>query len=240
MGNSTEVIIRKNNKQIFQIELGRSAKFSVQDYEDFAKGVLSAKKMIGSFEIEVSDDYSEDSDTITIKELLQLKFECGKSAFMPTVKNIFPSWESECFWSGYFYGGGGGLEGTQAYTCAYAQNEGMLKKIGYDHLGCTLFFVNSELSDSFSTNGSLSNQEVIKASEKFIFTKNGVAPNPKNLTIVKGDKVDIHKGEILAVHNERAQKVKLLQSLTKQIAWDEKQLLLKKEKKTQLEKELGL
>ena len=44
MGNSTEVIIRKNNKQIFQIELGRSAKFSVQDYSDFAKGVLSAKK----------------------------------------------------------------------------------------------------------------------------------------------------------------------------------------------------
>lgn len=240
MGNSTEIKIFKNKEMIFQIELGRSAKFSVQDYDSFVEGVLSAKKLIGSFEVEVSDDYSEDTETFEMKEYLQLKFECGKSAFMPTVKNIFPSWESECFWSGYFYGGGGELKGTGAYTCAYAQNEGMLKKIGYDHLGCTLFFVNSELSDSFSSQGSLSGQEVIKASEKFIFTKNGVAPNPKNLTIVKGDKVDIHKGEILAVHNERAQKVKLLQSLTKQIAWDEKQLLLKKEQKSQLEKELGL
>ena len=45
---------------IFQIELGRSAKFSVQDYHSFVEGVLSAKKLIGSFEVEVSDDYSED------------------------------------------------------------------------------------------------------------------------------------------------------------------------------------
>ena len=235
MGNSTEIKIFKNKEMIFQIELGRSAKFSVQDYHSFVEGVLSAKKLIGSFEVEVSDDYSEDTETFEMKEYLQLKFECGKSAFMPTVKNIFPSWESECFWSGYFYGGGE-LKGTGAYSCAQVQDE----KIGYDHLGCTLYFVNSELSDSFSTNGSLSGQEVIKASEKFIFTKNGVAPNPNNLTICKGDKVDIANGQIVAVHNERAQKIQLLKTLSSQIAWDEKQLALKKEKKTQLEKELGL
>jgi len=239
MGNSTEIIIRKNETQIFQIELGRSAKFSVQDYSDFVEGVLSAKKLIGEFEIEVSDDYSEDSNEVRIEKLSKVTFESGLEIFVSDTQCLTVcsfEFDRSQFWQGYFYGQ------NDYKLCATAVHK-VSKVEGVDDLvfvGRELVFVNSELSDSFSTNGSLSGQEVIKASEKFIFTKNGVAPNPKNLTIVKGDKVDIHKGEILAVHNERAQKIQLLANLSSQIAWDEKQLLLKKEKKTQLEKELGL
>ena len=238
MGNYTEIKIFKNKKEmIFQIELGRGATFSVQDYEDFAKGVLSAKKMIGSFEIEVSDDYSEDSSELRIEKLSKVTFESGLEIFVSDTQCLTVcsfEFDRSQFWQGYFYGQ------NDYKLCATAVHK-VSKVEGVDDLvfvGRELVFVHGELSQKITD--TYVGEEVIKVVGENVFTKEGVATNPKSLTICKGDKIDVLSGDVCDVHNERAQKIKLLQQLVLQIKRDESNLILKKDQKTQLEKELEL